>query len=126
MHPLAGQGLNMGIGDVAALAEALAASAAAGQDIGAANVLAGYDRERRAANLAMSCAVDGIGRMFAVGSHQPSFASSLLPNALAPLASLLGLPLVASRNAGLSLLDALGPVKELLVRFAGAPPHPRA
>ena len=47
IHPLAGQGLNLGLRDVAALAEVLVAAARRGQDIGAADVLAAYARWRR-------------------------------------------------------------------------------
>ncbi len=65
VHPLAGQGLNLGLLDAAALAEALAA--AAGEDPGAMRVLRGYERWRRHENELMSTALDLLNRFLAFG-----------------------------------------------------------
>lgn len=64
IHPLAGQGLNLGLRDVAALAEVLVAAARRGQDIGAPDVLEDYARWRRADTLMMAAATDGLNRLF--------------------------------------------------------------
>ena len=64
IHPIAGQGLNLGFRDVIALADAVIAARTVGEDIGAARVLAGYQRARRGANLSMLGATDGLDRLF--------------------------------------------------------------
>lgn len=64
IHPLAGQGLNLGLRDVATLAEVLVAAARRGEDIGAADVLARYARWRRFDIGALAAATDGINRLF--------------------------------------------------------------
>ncbi len=64
IHPLAGQGLNLGLRDVAALAEVLVAARRRGQDIGASDVLAGYERWRRFDTGLLAAATDGINRLF--------------------------------------------------------------
>ena len=64
IHPIAGQGLNLGFRDVAALARLLGAARAAGEDIGAAALLARYQRARRPDNLLMLAATDGLDRLF--------------------------------------------------------------
>ena len=64
IHPLAGQGLNLGLRDVAALAETVVAARRRGQDIGAADVLAAYQRWRRFDTAVLAAATDGINRAF--------------------------------------------------------------
>ena len=64
IHPLAGQGLNMGLRDVAALAECIADHARLGLDPGAPEVLARYQRWRRADTMTMGIVTDGINRLF--------------------------------------------------------------
>jgi len=64
IHPLAGQGLNLGIRDVAALAETLVNAMRLGRDIGAPDVLDEYARWRRFDIAAMAGATDGINRLF--------------------------------------------------------------
>jgi 2-octaprenyl-6-methoxyphenol hydroxylase len=64
IHPLAGQGLNLGLRDVAALAEVLAAARRRGQDLGAPDVLAAYQRWRRFDATALAAATDGLNRLF--------------------------------------------------------------
>jgi 2-octaprenyl-6-methoxyphenol hydroxylase len=64
IHPIAGQGLNMGLRDVAALAEAVADAARLGLDIGAADVLERYQRWRRFDTMTMGVATDGLNKLF--------------------------------------------------------------
>jgi 2-octaprenyl-6-methoxyphenol hydroxylase len=64
VHPLAGQGLNLGLRDVAALAEVLILARRRGEDIGAADVLERYQRWRRFDVTAMALGMDGVNRLF--------------------------------------------------------------
>jgi 2-octaprenyl-6-methoxyphenol hydroxylase len=64
IHPIAGQGLNMGLRDVAALAEAVADAARLGLDPGGADVLERYQRWRRFDTMMMGVATDGLNRLF--------------------------------------------------------------
>lgn len=64
MHPLAGQGLNMGLRDVAALAEVLIEAKRRGEDVSSALVLARYQQWRRFDTNTMAAATDGINRLF--------------------------------------------------------------
>jgi 2-octaprenyl-6-methoxyphenol hydroxylase len=64
IHPIAGQGLNMGLRDVAALAEAVADAARLGLDVGGDDVLKRYQRWRRFDTMTMSVATDGLNRLF--------------------------------------------------------------
>lgn len=64
IHPLAGQGLNLGLRDVAALSEVLIEARRRGEDIGAADVLDRYARWRRFDTVALAAATDGINRLF--------------------------------------------------------------
>jgi 2-octaprenyl-6-methoxyphenol hydroxylase len=64
IHPLAGQGLNLGLRDVAALAEVLVAAHRRGQDIGVGDVLAAYARWRRFDTAVLAAATDGLNRLF--------------------------------------------------------------
>ena len=64
IHPLAGQGLNLGLRDVAALAEVVVAACRRGEDLGAADVLARYARWRRFDTGVLAAATDGINRLF--------------------------------------------------------------
>ena len=64
IHPLAGQGLNLGLRDVAALAEVLTGATRRGEDIGAVNVLARYQQWRRFDTTALAATTDGINRLF--------------------------------------------------------------
>jgi 2-octaprenyl-6-methoxyphenol hydroxylase len=96
IHPIAGQGLNLGLRDVAALAEAVVDARRLGLDIGAADVLARYQRWRRFDNLALALATDGLNRLFS--------------NDLAPLR--------LARDLGLATVDRLPPLKRLFMRHA--------
>lgn len=64
IHPIAGQGLNLGVKDVAALADVLGAARARGEDIGAADVLARYQRWRRFDTSVMGVATDAVNKLF--------------------------------------------------------------
>ncbi len=64
IHPIAGQGLNMGLRDVAALAEAVVDAVRLGLDPGGAGVLERYQRWRRFDTMQMGVATDGLNRLF--------------------------------------------------------------
>ncbi len=96
VHPLAGQGVNLGLMDAAALAEVLLDASAADKDIGSLKVLRRYERWRRGENLLMLGVLDGFKRLFG---------STLTPVRLL-------------RNLGLSATDAAVPIKNLLARRA--------
>jgi len=64
IHPIAGQGLNLGLKDVAALAEVLTDAVRLGEDIGSALVLERYARWRRFDNVTTSVIMDGFVRLF--------------------------------------------------------------
>lgn len=64
VHPIAGQGLNLGMRDVAALAEVLVEAARRGEDIGAADVLARYERWRRSDATTLALGMDVVNRLF--------------------------------------------------------------
>ena len=64
VHPIAGQGLNLGLRDVGALAEVLVEAARRGEDIGAQDVLERYQSWRRFDDTAMALGMDGVNRLF--------------------------------------------------------------
>ncbi|HOZ27941.1 MAG TPA: FAD-dependent monooxygenase, partial [Hyphomonadaceae bacterium] len=64
IHPLAGQGLNLGLKDVAALVDVIATAGKAGLDIGAASALESYTRWRRSDVAATAAAMEGFARVF--------------------------------------------------------------
>ena len=68
VHPLAGQGANLGLLDAAALADVLAAGVKSGEDPGAERILRRYERWRRSENQLMSGAIDVFDRLLARGS----------------------------------------------------------
>ncbi len=68
IHPIAGQGLNMGLRDVAALAEAIVDAARLGLDPGDAVVLERYQRWRRFDTMSMGVATDALNRLFSNNS----------------------------------------------------------
>ncbi len=96
IHPLAGQGVNLGFLDAAALAEVLLSAHAAGESLASERVLRRYQRMRRSDNLLMSAGMEGFRRLFA---DQP------------PLIRLV-------RSLGMNLADKCGPVKQHLVHRA--------
>ena len=74
IHPIAGQGLNLGLRDAAALAECVADAARLGLDPGAPSVLQRYERWRRFDTLSMGIATDGLNRLFSNRSDLLRFA----------------------------------------------------
>lgn len=96
IHPIAGQGLNMGLRDVAALAEAVADAARLGLDIGSPQVLERYQRWRRFDTMTMGIATDGLNRLFSNRSD--------------------ALRLI--RDIGLGLVERMPPLKHLFIREA--------
>lgn len=97
IHPIAGQGLNLGWRDVAAAAEVVIEAARLGQDIGALDVLERYQQWRRFDNVALSLMMDGMNRLFS--------------NDIAPLRFV--------RDMGLGLVNLMGPARRLFMRHAG-------
>lgn len=96
VHPIAGQGLNLGLKDVAALAEVIVDALRLGLDHGAPDVLERYQAWRRLDTASMAVVTDGMNRLFS--------------NDLAPVRAL--------RDFGLGLVDRAGPVKSALIRAA--------
>lgn len=64
IHPLAGQGVNLGFADVASLSTVIKKALARGEDLGAEQVLSRYQRDRKAANLGMMLVMEGFKRTF--------------------------------------------------------------
>jgi 2-octaprenyl-6-methoxyphenol hydroxylase len=97
IHPLAGQGLNLGLKDAAALAEVLAEASRLGEDIGSEAALERFARWRRLDNVAVSLACDAFNRLFSNDN---------------PLLRL-------GRGAGLALVNRLGPARRFFMQEAG-------
>lgn len=96
IHPLAGQGVNLGLGDVRELADVLIDAVARGRDPGDYAVLRRYERARKGANLAMMSAMDGFKHLFGVGAQPVRFL----------------------RSAGMNLFDAAVPLKHRIMQYA--------
>ena len=96
IHPIAGQGLNMGLKDIAALAEVIVDAARLGIDLGQADVLERYQRWRRFDTMAMGLATNSLNLLF-------SNKSTLLRSV---------------RDIGLGLVDRLPPLKNVFIRQA--------
>jgi 2-octaprenyl-6-methoxyphenol hydroxylase len=96
IHPIAGQGLNMGLKDVAALAEVIVDAVRLGLDPGGADVLERYQRWRRFDTMAMGYATDGLNRLFSNRS----------------------VVLRLVRDVGLGLVDRVPNLKRLFIREA--------
>ncbi|HTP77605.1 MAG TPA: FAD-dependent monooxygenase [Rhizomicrobium sp.] len=97
IHPIAGQGFNLGLKDAAALSQILLDAARLGLDIGSLDTLRQYERWRRFDSLVMAFAMDGLNRLFS--------------NDIAPLRVL--------RDVGMGLVDAVGPARRFFMRHAG-------
>ncbi|RYG96140.1 MAG: ubiquinone biosynthesis protein UbiH, partial [Alphaproteobacteria bacterium] len=72
VHPIAGQGLNLGLRDVGALVEVLADGMRLGLDPGDAQLLARYERWRNLDNFTVALATDGLTRLFGIGGRTAS------------------------------------------------------
>ncbi|RVU36162.1 2-octaprenyl-6-methoxyphenyl hydroxylase [Hwanghaeella grinnelliae] len=96
VHPIAGQGLNMGLRDIAAMAEVLVDAKRLGLDLGAASVLRRYEKWRRFDNVLLSAVMDGLTRLFS--------------NDVAPVR--------LARDIGLAAVNKTPPVKRFLMRHA--------
>ena len=104
IHPLAGQGVNLGLADVASLIDVVMAALNDKKDIGSVAVLRRYERWRRAENRSMLVAMDGLKRLF---GSELSIVKEL-------------------RNVGMNLTDKVTPLKNIMMRQAmgisGNPP----
>ncbi len=96
IHPLAGQGFNLGVRDVAVLAELIVDRARLGLDIGAPDVLAHYQRWRRFDTMSLIAVTDGLNRLFS--------------NDIAPLR--------VARDLGLAAVNRTPRLKRLFMRHA--------
>ena len=96
IHPLAGQGVNLGFLDAAVLAEVLLHALERGELPGDVRVLSRYERRRMPHNLAMMAAMEGFERLFQADP----------------------LPIRLLRNSGLNWVDELPDAKALFVRRA--------
>ena len=103
IHPLAGQGINLGLADVEVLVDEVQRALRLGLEPGSLDVLRRYQRRRKGDNLAMMAAMDGFKRLF--GHRAP--------------------PLRWLRNAGLRGVASLPALKRRIMREAmgiGTPP----
>jgi len=96
VHPIAGQGLNMGLRDVAALAEVLADATRLGLDLGGDEVLGRYQAWRGLDNMAVAAATDVLNRLFAMPAR----------------------PVASVRRAGLAMVNRLPPLKRFFMAEA--------
>ncbi|WPZ35378.1 UbiH/UbiF/VisC/COQ6 family ubiquinone biosynthesis hydroxylase [Thalassobaculum sp. OXR-137] len=96
LHPIAGQGFNVGVRDIAVLAEVLADASRLGLDIGGAPVLRDYQRRRRFDIMTMVASTDGLTRLFS--------------NDIAPVRS--------ARRIGLSIVERVPAFKRAAIRHA--------
>ncbi|MDX1562905.1 MAG: FAD-dependent monooxygenase, partial [Gammaproteobacteria bacterium] len=97
VHPLAGQGMNLGLRDAAKLAQLLVTAVRRGEYPGDESVLRRYERAQKAHNLGMQLAFDGLNRLF----------DASLPAWAVPL-----------RSFGMAAVDRALPAKRLLMRRA--------
>ncbi|MFC0633775.1 UbiH/UbiF/VisC/COQ6 family ubiquinone biosynthesis hydroxylase [Brevundimonas balnearis] len=97
VHPVAGQGLNMGLKDVAALTEVLVEAARRGEDLGSEAVLDRYARWRRFDNVALTAGFDGFVRLFS--------------NDLAPIR--------LARDLGMAAVNRIAPLRRAFMQEAG-------
>ncbi len=93
IHPIAGQGVNLGYRDAAALAQVLVEGARLGLDLGDAQLLSRYQRWRSLDTLMVAMATDGLTRIYGVPGRTAS----------------------AVRRFGMGMIDRLGPVKQRLM-----------
>jgi 2-octaprenyl-6-methoxyphenol hydroxylase len=96
IHPIAGQGLNLGFRDLGCLAQLIGEAVAKGQDIGSKDLLEAYQRKRRPDNMAMVAMTDGLVRLFSTDF----------------------LPVRVVRKLGLKAVSRLSPAKQFFMRKA--------
>ncbi len=96
VHPLAGQGANLGLLDAASLFEVIQAARQNNKDVGSLAVLRRYERWRRGENYLMMMAFEGFKYLFETQTR----------------------PLPALRNAGMRIVNRLGPLKKQIMRRA--------
>lgn len=96
VHPLAGQGANLGLADARVLAAVIAEALAAGEHPGDLPILRRYERARKVANKSMLHFINGLNRLFS--------------NESTPLARL--------RGAGMALFNKSGPIRDYAVQVA--------
>jgi 2-octaprenyl-6-methoxyphenol hydroxylase len=96
IHPIAGQGLNIGLRDVDALSDILIAAKKSGKDVGGDDVLRAYERARRADNMTMAAATDALNKLFSNKSAS----------------------LRLMRRAGLRMVEKLPRTKKFFMRYA--------
>jgi ubiquinone biosynthesis UbiH/UbiF/VisC/COQ6 family hydroxylase len=96
VHPLAGQGANLGLADARVLAGVICGALAAGEYPGDLPVLRRYERARKVANKSMLHFIDGLNRLFSNESK----------------------PLARLRGAGMALFNKSGPIREFAVQVA--------
>jgi 2-octaprenyl-6-methoxyphenol hydroxylase len=97
IHPLAGQGLNLGLKDVAALAECIADGMSLGLDPGDVTILERYQRWRRFDNVTMALGMEFFDKLFSNNST----------------------PLRLARRIGLAGVNAVGPARRFFMKYAG-------
>lgn len=97
IHPLAGQGLNLGLKDCAALAECIADGVSLGLDPGDVSILERYQRWRRFDNVTMALGMEFFDKLFS--------------NDIKPLR--------AARTLGLAAVNAVGPARRFFMKYAG-------
>ena len=98
IHPIAGQGLNLGLRDVAALIEIISDQSALGLDVGSSLVIDAYERSRRSDTVEMATLTDGLNRLFSNDA----------------------MPVRLMRDLGLGIVDRLPTIKSRLIREASA------
>lgn len=96
IHPIAGQGFNLGIGDIGALIDELTRAANLGLDIGGAGVLRAFEKRRKFANGNMVLMTDALDRLF----------SNSIP------------PIEAARRYGIGAVQQLPPLRRFFMRTA--------
>jgi 2-octaprenyl-6-methoxyphenol hydroxylase len=96
IHPIAGQGLNLGFRDAIELARLVIEAKAAGDDVGSPALLARYQRARRPDNLAMLAMTDGLDRLFSTNNRSVRLA----------------------RDLGIAAVDRTRPLKQMFMRRA--------
>lgn len=98
IHPIAGQGYNLGVKDIAALVEVLVDARGLGLDVGSASTLENYQRWRRFDSASLAFGTDALNRLFS--------------NDVAPLR--------VARDIGMGAVNAIAPLRRFFMKQAGA------